>query len=404
MRTAALLCALLPALAFAQDNQTVEAEGQAAIGQPGKVIARDKALEDALRRAVEQACGTLVSSETRVSNSVLISDKILSQAKGYVSKYDVLLEGEDKGVVTVRIKAVVGTQKLSDDLAAIGVTLARKGMPRVALLIWEQRIDEVKPVASWGMKSETALKASAMKLDTRTSEAILLKDWTKKGFHFIDSEALANNVKISGIISLDLTDEQARDIGNRAEADVVIYGRAISTKTADVKDLLQQDGIKAANSAQVGCIATVTLRAINTDNGAVLAAGEESERRVDLSALSCGQVGLVKATEKLSAQLQADVLAAWNRQLLQGNTVRLKISNVDSMKTWNAIKTQITANVRGVKSVNHKPYKNGVADMDLVLTATADEVATQLENTKFANKKVKVTSMSTNLIEVELSK
>ena len=58
--------------ARAADTKTVTAMGQAAIYQGDKSHARDKAIEDAMRKAVEMAVGAMVSSETITENFELI--------------------------------------------------------------------------------------------------------------------------------------------------------------------------------------------------------------------------------------------------------------------------------------------------------------------------------------------
>ncbi|HEV8539645.1 MAG TPA: hypothetical protein VGQ60_00645, partial [Nitrospiraceae bacterium] len=64
-----LLGAGWPDEALAQ-SQTVTADGVAGIQGGDKAIARDNAIQDALRKAVEQAVGTMVASETMVENFV----------------------------------------------------------------------------------------------------------------------------------------------------------------------------------------------------------------------------------------------------------------------------------------------------------------------------------------------
>ena len=73
-----LVIILLALNAKAQDTKTVTAEGVAAIQGNNLDIARDAAIEDAQKRAVEQAIGILIDSQTQVENYQLISDKILS--------------------------------------------------------------------------------------------------------------------------------------------------------------------------------------------------------------------------------------------------------------------------------------------------------------------------------------
>ncbi len=68
---------------------SVIAEGVANIGND-PAAARDKAIEDALRRAVDQAVGAIVESETLTENYQLISDRIYSHSSGYVQTYNVI--------------------------------------------------------------------------------------------------------------------------------------------------------------------------------------------------------------------------------------------------------------------------------------------------------------------------
>ncbi len=115
---------------LAQETKTVTAEGVAAVQQGALDIARDAAIEDAQKRAVEQAIGIMIDSQTQVENYQVISDKILSQIKGYITRYNVAGENQDSGLLRVRITADVSSGKLSDDLSAIGVLMGQMHKPR----------------------------------------------------------------------------------------------------------------------------------------------------------------------------------------------------------------------------------------------------------------------------------
>ena len=54
--------------------------------------AKEAAITQAIRTAVEQAVGVYVSSETKVSNFQLISDQIYTKATGFASNWTVLAE------------------------------------------------------------------------------------------------------------------------------------------------------------------------------------------------------------------------------------------------------------------------------------------------------------------------
>ena len=109
--------------------------------------ARDKALDDARRKAVEQAVGAVISSSTVTENFELLEDKIFSQAAGYVRSYVVVDESRDAdGIYSVTIDCEVSAGKIDSDLAAIQNLLAQKQMPRVLVMVSEQNVGQTEGV------------------------------------------------------------------------------------------------------------------------------------------------------------------------------------------------------------------------------------------------------------------
>lgn len=119
---------------------TILSEGAASLHYSVDV-ARDRAIEDALRRAVEQALGTFISSETMVENYRLIQDRILSRAEGYVAGYRIVSEGIQDSLYRVRILARVRKGRLQDDAEAIKNLIMRRGRP---LIYVDSRVPFVK--------------------------------------------------------------------------------------------------------------------------------------------------------------------------------------------------------------------------------------------------------------------
>ena len=67
-------CSFLYSWGWAATAQQIESEGVAVIRQGNVGVARDQSLEDALRKAVEQAVGTFIESESRVENFRLLAE------------------------------------------------------------------------------------------------------------------------------------------------------------------------------------------------------------------------------------------------------------------------------------------------------------------------------------------
>src|SRR5512141_434934 len=163
----------------AEESKTVAAEGVAAIQGNARDIARDAALEDAQKRAVEQAIGILIDSQTQVENYQLISDKILSQTKGYIKRYNVTSENVDSGLLRVRINAEVAMGPLTDDLTGIGILMSRMHKPRTMVMIAEQNIGH--EMYAWWMPAHAETDISIV-------ENAFMDKFTEKGFEFIDHQ------------------------------------------------------------------------------------------------------------------------------------------------------------------------------------------------------------------------
>jgi hypothetical protein len=380
----------------------VEATGEAAITQGNRQLARDRATEDALRRAVEQAAGTLVASESEVRGSQLVSDRILTQARGYVQSYDVLDTREAAGAVQVKVRAKVGKDKLASDLAAIGLTLQRKGMPRIALLVAEQRIDEVKPAAWWGNQSGRGAAAGGLKVDQRIAENTLVAAWQPDGFTFVDMDALAGRVRVAGVVTADLSAETVREIKDLSGCDVVVHGSAVAVKEHDVAGMAEQISGLLSKVTGATCTATISVRAYSADNGEILAASEGSASSYDKSPLACGRDATAKATREMAADLKKKLLATWSKQLDQGTRLSLHVTGVETLGQLNALIAALQDGVRGVKSVQQRRFQGGEAELDAVVQGKPEAFAAALEERVVKGKRIEVTGLSANKVELRL--
>ena len=99
-------------------GKVVQAEGVGVIVAKETAVARDRALEDALRKAVEQAVGTMISSDTVVQNYQLLYDRIYSKSRGYIQNYQIVSEGKKgENLYSVKIRASVSSGDIKDDLS-----------------------------------------------------------------------------------------------------------------------------------------------------------------------------------------------------------------------------------------------------------------------------------------------
>ena len=128
-----------PALAQPQDPGTQPvlaaglriAAGQVAVVGGNSAGARERALDAALRQAVEQALGEILDAQTRIVQARAIKT-IEGRARTFVKRYRTLEEGEANGQYSVRIEAEVDDVTLRRATERWTPQAAAPGVPRAA--------------------------------------------------------------------------------------------------------------------------------------------------------------------------------------------------------------------------------------------------------------------------------
>jgi len=110
----------------------VRTTGAAPLSRPD---ARQAAVKDALRRAVEAGGGVEIDSVSQTQDFILVRDTILARATGFVESYVILGERpNDQGLYRVRVQAVIARDRVVDQLDDLSVLLQRKGKPRLMVV------------------------------------------------------------------------------------------------------------------------------------------------------------------------------------------------------------------------------------------------------------------------------
>jgi hypothetical protein len=382
---AAVVAVSLALPAWAADVEKVEVRGEAAIIDGDKAAARDKAIDDALRKAVEQAVGALVSAETITENYQLLSDRIYSKAEGYVRNYKILSEREDSGVIQVEIRAEVATGAVSSDMQGLETLFKRKGKPKMLLMIAEQNIGQADPAYWWG-------KSGPMAIDLRTAEVTLMEILTKKGFTFVDPEVLAGQKSINLPVAL-VSDQQGMRVAKSSDAQILVVGQAMAKDIGRTWDT----NMRSAN-------ATVSVRVINTDNGHVIAQASKSGNAYHLDARSAGQLALKNATVALADDLMDQIGKKWVAETSGATDVRMIVKGVTTRKQLTQFISILRDRVRSVKDVREVSMKAGQAELAVELAGETRALATELEGKDFGELKIEVGKVTANTLDVTLLK
>lgn len=140
-----LVFAAPPALSA---DEVVTVTGMSFYEAGREAIAREKALDDAKRQAIEQAVGTQVSSQTVVENFEVTRDQVMSHAAGYLRDMEILREEKsDLGTYEVELRARVEIGALVADMDRFRKVLSWQKNPRVAVTLPAGTAPDVLPAA-----------------------------------------------------------------------------------------------------------------------------------------------------------------------------------------------------------------------------------------------------------------
>ena len=379
---AMLACVCAPVFHHAAaQNQTeiIEAEGVARILQGNTDIARDNAIVDAQRKAVEQAVGVLMSSESVVENYELLSDRILAQSAGYITKYHILDEQQEGDEYRVTIQATIGLGNLENDLEAIQHLIRQKGNPRMMFLIQEEIT---------GLKT-----AGVMSSDMSQAEAVLVQAFLEAGFEVVDSATVAQNIRRDQALkAIEGDNVAAAALAQQYGADVIITAKVAANA-----------GEKILNTSMKSHQAVITAKVIRADTGAIIGSATEQAKHAHIDDLAGGTAAIEKAADKLAEKLIPAILEQWRQDVQVATTVQLVLSEVSFMQL-KRFKEILKTEVRGVKEVYQRSFQARVAKLDVEIQSTTDALAEELASKEFQGLSLEITGMSENRIDVTLIK
>jgi hypothetical protein len=336
-------------------------------------IARDRAIRDALRKAVEQGVGTYLNSDTRVQNFQLLSDRIYTQASGYVSSYRVVGEWQESGLYRVAVRAKVKLDRIEDDLAAIGILVEEQGRPRIMVLVKE-------------LDNLTDIIVDDKMMSQELLETMLLGSFQAKGFPVVDAAAVEANLRrdqLKAILAGD--DKAAQQLALRTGAEIVVAGTA--QRSSETKTM------PYTGSATMFYKLRLSVRAVNVATAAVIGASAFS-REVPFSEDEARR----QAADSAANELVSEILAGWKRR---ANTLEIRAENADFAKVQK-FRSELLARIRGVTSVVQRELLGTSALLEVVSEASAQEMVGDLGSKTFSVP-FTVTGFAGNRIEIKFT-
>ena len=386
-----LLCSILlfssVVIASDQTPVTLDVEGYAAIEGGKKAVARDGALNDAFRRAIEQVVGVMVEAKTAIRDAVLLQDKIYSKSAGFIKSYKITTEVFESDACRVSIKATVSKVRLEKGLDEVGLLSKKMGKPRVAMIMTEQNIGNDTPSGSLGDGA----------VDAGVAYSVINKFFGKKGYNLVDRETLVALAKRDGTLSqtgAPSSSDAAIQVAASGGAEVVIIGKAIA----------KGGGSALSGSTMRTSTADVSARVVDADTGELLASYSAKSRPfANTNPTAGGAAAIESASQELAEKLNKMIIAKWNQKISGTRIVKLTIKDIefsDIMK----VRALIRERLMHVEETIERGYRDGTLNLDTEVSGTAKELADELTNTDMDGFGFKVVSFTVNTLNVKLQK
>ncbi|HWG85880.1 MAG TPA: hypothetical protein VNT60_10415 [Deinococcales bacterium] len=351
-RIPALLAAILLLGGLASAQRQVTTEGQAAppAGQPA-INARQLALDDALRNAVETGVGIFLSSETQTKNYELISDTILKKAAGFARLDQIVSEGATPdGRYVVRVRATVQGQAIATSLRAI---IKNFNDPRIAVYLDETVDGRQAP----GAPASTAI-------------AKALND---AGFRVLDPKQVEQNAGREAALAAARDPKTAAQLASRLRVDMLLVGNARAAENTNPSPELTRAGIKSYSGI-------VEMRLVDATSSQIVWTDQFTDAAVGTNPDAASTDALKKAVEKTASTKLLDGL----KKIIQpgaaaSNVVYvLKVSGFTSFSAFNNF-VQTLSTAAGITAVQARDYDSAGTLIDVEFGGSTTALATLLE-------------------------
>ncbi|HYI01704.1 hypothetical protein, partial [Hyalangium sp.] len=352
----------------------------------------------ALREAVEQVVGVLITSTTLTSNSQLVTDRILSKTDGYVRKHEVLKKEEERGVMKVMIRAQVGSGRIDKDLQAMQALVQQLGSRKLIILLHEQTVS-----------------SDGTSITSQTMSTVLTQAFAKDGWTILDPNFAMGKVRLEPGVTT-LSDVEARELGDLAQADYILYGNVIYRHQPPGNTGLLPEKDQSGRQILFFVSGDYSLSFFATDSGTQLTkvvgkfghstedVGMHKKVRPGISYENTAREVTQERGDQVVQAVRAPVAEYLRNAMMNGSRVVVKLNGLSDYGAIQGFMKVLGQSLSGLREMGQVTIKDGKARFDLTVVGTTDTVAESVSGKTYKGKKVNVTGMSGNTIEITLAR
>ena len=297
--------------------------------------AHQKAIEDALRQALEQGVGMVMDSVSIIKNDDLM-DKIYTNTQGYITSYKIIKEErEPNGLYSVKIEAMVKPGALKETLTRLGLVKAMMDYPRIMII-----------------PSASNIESTA----SRAAETAITKRFTDKSFDIVDYKS---NKALH------------KELGKLSDKPVGWIKRSESTGKlkhyAEIVILYEvQSGKAEFDGIMENAPVSLSIKAVTTTEGKILTSDRQDVVGVGQSRDGALRNGGQRAAEEISEYVIQSILTWWTDYIANGTSYIITL-NTNPNSGLSGLQSiafqQALESIPGVVSLTERISGGGITEM-----------------------------------------
>ncbi len=364
------------------DIEEIGVIGSARIYKKNVAAARNQAIAGGLMSAVDAVVMKFLPKDTIVKEFKAINDVLFDSANEFIQDYKVLGEAVAGKKYRIIIQVSVMSGKLRDRFTNAGIVVTETTLPTVLFLLAEQKIEDVFPRYWWG---EDPMFIPAV------VETVISAEFEEKQF-----EIITHGVILSGDVgdvserSIDLSNQQAAEIGNYMEAEVVIVGKAWADRIPNTMggDVNSYKGY-------------VQIRAIRTDTGEVLADMDNTFVATNSDDTKGGQDAIEGAAALAGSELASKVMENWKKAVQSVEKLELRVEGTKNLGNFVTFRRAIR-DIDGVKSIKLTEIMADEAALEVYFEGPAKAFAKAIMLKPFGTFGIHISEVAQGQIKVKI--
>lgn len=364
-----------PAAAEPAPDKWITMEGKAA---GTNANAMEQAKQDALRRAVEQACGVFISGQTRTKDYAAVYDKAMAQAQGYISEFKITASRVDDGISYCTVNALVSLKSFEEEWARLLHTLESEDNPRcIVVIVEDNNVDDANPPSAGGV-----------------AQSIIENSFMKKGIQLMDNTGSGDTRNRDIQVAA-----QGNDIKKLAamygsfKSDVIITGKA-EARASGTSELAGRTIYKWS--------ATISIRAYHTDSAQMLMANSYTATATSVNPNAGGNDALKKCAEEYSGAILREMAEAWRKRQQVRRTVQVTLENC-TRADYKAFEEAIRA-MDGVQGIRMRELVKEVCQTEIEWSYDNERLISRIEELKVGSTRYTVTEQTHDRVTFKLEK